>query len=459
MLEMNLIVKRLDFLNHLLGRAITPAMGCTPAMDWLRGDRKLANGVRHWLGCGLLVAVFSGCDASVDAFPENEVYALTLARSRDVPTEAASQDVSEVVAQLFGTPNDPRWPADWVDPELQISQANLQRAAGPQLSEKDGTHLGLFREHCVVCHSVSGSGRGPASVFQNPYPRDFRPGIYKWKSTTRDAKPTRDDLLTLLHNGVAGSSMPSFSLIDSSDVDALVDYVIYLSVRGETERELLAAAVDELGYGEDEIDDDARLVVGNTDDEVATDQEETEESEETDGAMVVREIVAEVTAQWAAADSSVVDVPEFPSLQGDALAASIQRGEDLFHGPIANCVGCHGQGGNGDAVTLDYDDWTKEYSTRLGLTPTDRDQLRPFKKAGAPTPRLAKPRKLSSGVFRGGGETETLYRRITEGIAGSPMPGVMVVDQENGMGLTSQQVFDLVRYVQFVAGASGSREP
>jgi mono/diheme cytochrome c family protein len=400
---------------------------------------------------GFLVLCLAGCDAAVDAFPENEVYAMTLARSRDVPTEAASEDVGAAITQLFGTPNEPVWPAAWVDAGLQVSQDNLRRAAGPQLSEEDGTHLGLFREHCVVCHSVSGSGHGPASVFQNPYPRDFRPGIYKWKSTTRDAKPTRDDLLALLHNGVAGSSMPSFSLIDPADVDALVDYIIYLSVRGETERELLAAAVDELGYGEDQIDEEARLVVGKFD-ERGEDEVSEEEKYDTDGAAVVREIVAEVTAQWADAGSSVVAVPEFPSLQGEQLAASIARGEELFHGQIANCVGCHGQGGNGGAVTLDYDDWTKEYSTRLGLTPTNRDQLRPFKKAGAPTPRLAKPRKISSGVFRGGGDAQTLYRRITQGIAGSPMPGVAVTKEENGMGLTETQVFDIVRYVQFVAG-------
>ena len=396
----------------------------------------------------------SGCDAPVGSFSNNDVYTLTLARSREVSTDQASRDVAVVVEELFGTPNSPRWPSDLINPGLSISQENLDRAAGPQLSEKDGTHRGLFREHCVTCHALSGSGAGPASIFQNPYPRDFRPGVYKWKSTQRAAKPTRDDLYAVLQHGVVGSGMPSFSLIDSADLDALVDYIVYLSVRGETERELLAEAIDELGYGEDSIDDDARLVVGGS-----TVESDSQSGSQSDGAAVIRDVVQEVSTAWAEAGTSVVSVPAWEDLRGDSLEASVERGQELFHGQIANCVGCHGKGGAGDAVTLDYDDWTKEYSTRLGLTPTDRDAMRPFKKAGALTPRLAKPRNLTLGVYRGGGDTESLYRRITQGIAGSPMPAVAVVDEENGTGLTAEQIFDLIRYVQSLGPSSaGSSE-
>ena len=44
--------------------------------------------------------------------------------------------------------------------------------------------------------------------------------------------------------------MPSFAALRDDDLEALVDYVIYLSVRGEVERRLAAAAIDELGYAE-----------------------------------------------------------------------------------------------------------------------------------------------------------------------------------------------------------------
>jgi mono/diheme cytochrome c family protein len=128
------------------------------------------------------------------------------------------------------------------------------------------------------------------------------------------------------------------------------------------------------------------------------------------------------------------------------LSESIDRGKELFHGQIVNCAGCHGPDGNATAVSLDFDDWTKEYSTRIGLTPSDREAMRPFREAGALTPRPIKPRNLQDGVFQGGKEPQTLYLRITQGIAGTPMPSIDVVEQ-GGTGLTEQQVWDLVRYV------------
>ena len=413
---------------------------CLPAMKSLV---PFHSGLVHsGLAAAMLCLLLLGCDSPPPSFPDNDVHALTLSRSRDVPTDRAKAAVSDVIKELFGTPDEPRWPNQWIDADLRIKEENLSRASGPQLSEKDGTHRGLFREHCVICHAISGSGTGPASLLQNPYPRDFRSGVYKWKSTTRDAKPTRDDLLKLLHQGVAGTGMPSFSLIDTKDLNALVDYVIYLSVRGEVERELMATAVDDLGYGEDSVDEDAKLNLP-----AAGEGAESEDAK-SEGTGAIEQVMGDVSAAWARADANVVAVPDEKVLDRSDLAASIDRGDDLFHGPIANCVGCHGKGGSGDVVTLDYDDWAKEYSTRLGLTPTNREAMRPFKKAGAPTPRLAKPRNLTDGVYRGGKDTEILYRRITQGIAGSPMPGVAVVNEAGGAGLTVEQIFDLIRYVQ-----------
>jgi mono/diheme cytochrome c family protein len=231
--------------------------------------------------------------------------------------------------------------------------------------------------------------------------------------------------------------MPSFSLLNSADVESLVDYVIYLSVRGETERRLIAAAIDELDYAETPPDDGLRLShVGGT-----------------EGGELTREVVTGIVESWRDAESSTVAVPTWNVLQGEPLRESISRGKEIFHGQIANCVGCHGPEGNGELATLDYDDWTKEFTTRVGLTPSDREAMRPFRDAGALRPRPIKPRNLHHGVFRGGGDAETLYRRITQGIAGTPMPAVEVVAEENGKGLTEAQVWDLVRYVQSLAAS------
>ncbi len=376
-----------------------------------------------------------GCDARIEQFEPNRVFTLALAKSRSIPTEPASEDVSQSLEVLFGTPNEPQWPEQLLAEEGTedlVDVERLRRAAGPVSSGKDGTHRGLFREHCVVCHALEGSGAGPASQFQDPYPRDFRHGVFKWKRTVRGAKPTKQDLRDLLTRGVPGTGMPSFALLSPDDLDALVDYVIYLSVRGETERRLLVGAVDELDYGDTVPEDDFRIRY----------------PADSEGAGLIEDTVVRVAGQWDAAESRLVEVPEPPDLDAEEMAASIERGKKFFHGQIANCVGCHGASGNGAVVILDYDDWTKDYTTRLGLTPSDREAMQPFRDVGALRPRPIKPRNLQKGVFRGGGGGPDLYCRITQGIAGTPMPAVSVVDQANGKGLTAAQIWDLVHYVQ-----------
>ena len=380
--------------------------------------------------CLALLLAAAGCDSRVDRFEPNEVYALTLAASRGVSTKQAELDVAKVIHDMFGTPDQPSWSAKTM-PDLSILDhirvESLVQSAGPVYSDRDGKNFGLFNKHCVNCHGLPGSGAGPASSFQNPYPRDFRAGIFKWKSTSRSAKPTKEDLLRTVHHGIPGSSMPSFALMSKEERTAVTEYAMFLAIRGETERRLLAECVDDLGYDEDTPADSLPY-------EAFQDQ------------------FRFVLQSWVDAKSNVVLVPE----ETDNDVNSVSRGKEIFHGPIANCVGCHGKDGNGDVLTLDYDDWTKEYSTRIGITPTDRDAMRPFRIAGAHRPRQTRPRKLSDGVFRGGGDSATLYRRISQGIAGTPMPSVSIQDQPSATGLTSDQVWDLVHYLQSFARSSDS---
>ncbi|HBV61849.1 MAG TPA: cytochrome C [Rhodopirellula sp.] len=380
----------------------------------------------------IVFCLFVGCDSRIETFEPNEVFSLALAKARSTSTDLASQDTSRVVEDLYGTPDEPRWPESPAAKKAVVDERNLFRASGPVSSEKDGTHVGLFREHCVTCHALEGSGAGPASVFQDPYPRDFRHGVFKWKSTERGKKPTHRDIRELLTKGIPGTAMPSFALLAPEDLDALVDYVVFLSTRGEVERRVTAAAIDELDYGD--TAPIAELILSSQGD--------------TEGGQVVQELVDRVHEDWAEAEQYEVAVPSFPELSGEQLVASVARGKEFFHGKVANCAGCHGPAGDGSLPTLDYDDWTKDYTTRIGLTPDDREAMKPFRKAGALRPRTIAPRTLRDGVFHGGGDSASLYRRITQGIAGTPMPAVEVVAEPNGKGLTTGQIWDLVRYVQ-----------
>ncbi|MCA9126240.1 MAG: cytochrome c [Planctomycetales bacterium] len=394
-----------------------------------------------------------GCDVPIASFEPNVLYRKRMELSEDVKLDKAQEDIQAALDELFGTPDNPKWPEFLADDEEfadLVALDRLQRAAGPVRSDEQGVHFGLFREHCVHCHGVTGNGRGPTSQFLNPYPRDFRMGKVKFKSTTIGQKPTRSDLLRILREGVMGTSMPSFRLLDDEDIDALVDYVIFLSVRGEVERRLIAEAAFELDY---EYGD--RL--WNPGLKESSDEEDAEEL----AAQweVIQDYVVEVADSWIQAAGDVPEIAgaaeDYPLFGRDnaaspeqqaRLAASVANGRRLFQGKVANCASCHGATAMGDGQANDYDEWTKEWTTAMGLDPKDREDIAPMLELGALKPRNILPRNLRIGVYRGGSRPIDLYLRIAQGIDGTPMPAA-AMKPANPQGMTEEEVWDIVNYV------------
>lgn len=396
------------------------------------------------VGVGLLL-LSSGCGVEPQTFEINRLAAEVLAQENGVPMDEAASDVRQILDEMFGTLNEPRIPdvAGIAAGEV-VDVERLKRAAGPVYSDQANIHFGLFREHCVNCHGLSGTGRGPAAALQNPYPRDYTAGVFKYKSTERGKKPTRENLMRTIVEGLPGTSMPAFGLVDEEDLEALVDYVIYLSMRGEVERRLLAIAARDLDY---ESADGERWI-----------RPERWEGAEGDLAKRVAmqrewidEEVESVMAAWSGAEQFVSELSpsEFSGDRSERIAA----GREIFHGQIANCASCHGKDGAGlETLPPDYDEWTKDWTIRMGVDPKDREKLAAFFAAGALKPKQILPRNLQHGVFRGGREPEDIYRRIVHGIEGTPMPAVSRVDVgdgsvPSGAGLTDQQVWQLVEYV------------
>ncbi len=358
-----------------------------------------------------------GCDAKIGRFPSNQLYAVVAARREAADTPSDLNSVQVAIDDLFGTPGRPQLPADlasWLDVTL------LARAAGPVSSDQTGVHVGLYREHCAGCHGIDGSGAGPTAALLAPYPRDFRHGVFKFKSTTRADKPTQHDLLTLLRRGIPGTAMPSFATENEDDLNALVQYTIYLSIRGETERKLIDLVISE-SLPMDALSATAKL------------------------------IASEVAATWQTAAQHIVTAPSLPDelrvFQWWDNADLIATGRELFHGPLANCVSCHGKDGDGNATTLDFDDWTKEFTTKLGIAPTDRTALQPMRAAGALKPRQSLPRKLQWGVYHGDDDDAALYRRLVTGIAGTPMPGLLLKEKPEAVGVDPLDVWAIVAYL------------
>ncbi len=82
-------------------------------------------------------------------------------------------------------------------------------------------------------------------VLGQRYPRDFRDGLFKYTSTSGGGKPLWNDLERIVRRGIPGTSMPAFSQLPDKEIGALVDYVRYLNLRGQTELLLLQWVVDE----------------------------------------------------------------------------------------------------------------------------------------------------------------------------------------------------------------------
>ena len=374
------------------------------------------------------LAVAGGCGPTPSAsFRLNLVEAISPTAEKDAidPERALTVDqekqVATILAAMFGTPDEPV-----CLPETGLDPAKLRLAAGPVRSDIMGRKNGLYREHCSHCHGITGDGLGPTAAFLNPYPRDYRPGVFKFKSTERASKPTHADLVRILHNGIPGSSMPSFALLSPVEVDALVEYVRYLSIRGETELALMR-------YFYDELDEEAEGKLP-----------ETRE-------LLVEEILEPIAAKWTAAEDEVIDVPPMP--EGLELAASIAKGRELFHGDKANCVKCHGVTALGDGQANDYDDWNKnivkieDKLSKLAagdLEGAERRWVGEFEEvlAGdALRPRTIPPRNLRHGIYRGGRRPLDVYYRIHAGINGAPMPAAAGT-------VAPEDIWHIVNYVR-----------
>ena len=268
--------------------------------------------------------------------------------------------------------------ADLEDEEELEEFRGLQTQIGDILTERCGTpdkpkllgaaavesdHLrrgyALYTQYCTQCHGVNGDGDGPVAKSLDPKPRNYTLGIFKFTSTPYGKKPRKADLVRTVHRGVTGTSMPSFDRFSPEDLDAVVDYVLVLTHRGELERELAMIAYDD---GELPPEED------------------------------IDSIVDDILAPWRESSNQLVmPVSPMPPMTAETVVA----GHQLFLKHACNkCHGKFGRGGSLGNVEVGTDAWG-------------------FKAAAA---------DLSSGMFHGGGRPLDLYRRIYSGINGTPMP-------------------------------------
>jgi mono/diheme cytochrome c family protein len=208
--------------------------------------------------------------------------------------------IRTILVQECGTPSAPKL--------LGGSEASRRRL---------GLGAEVYARNCRQCHGVSGGGDGPSAKSMLPRPRNYRRGIFKFTSTEYGAKPLREDLVRTVRRGIAGTSMPSFHLLPPQELEAVVDYVLALTHRGELEEALADAA---------EFD-------GQVD------------------PKAVPEMVKTVLGRWKEARTKVVyPVTPMPEL----TRAHAQKGKEAFL--TKGCSKCHGDDGRGQTAENRGDD-------------------------------------------------------------------------------------------------------
>ena len=356
--------------------------------------------------------------------------------SRDERTEdlipAAREAVVKVLSENFGTPNQlvawEKFPIDYGKADSAADSNDPHSKAGWRLIEGRN----LYMTHCQHCHGVTGDGKGPTSSFLNPRPRDYRQGIFKFKSTLRAQKPSRNDLLHILEQGVPGTYMPSFVLLGEERLGLIIDYVRWLSIRGNTEIRL-AAELAALGATKKDIDREQKADA-NKDKKQADIVADVMKSVNEELPGLVDDITNTLAEGWAGAEAEenlvVPKVKRTPPTK-----ESIEKGRVFFLSlnpkKKTECVECHGKLGRGDGPN------TEKYWPIPNSAPERKYEIAGLHDDwGFPQ----SPRNLTRGIYRGGRRPIDIFRRVHEGIPGTQMAGFATV-------LTDEEIWDLVNYV------------
>ena len=106
------------------------------------------------------------------------------------------------------------------------------------VSGADRATLGatVYKHMCIFCHGADGNGGGKATAYLYPWPRDFRRGLYKHRTTPSGSLPLDSDIFRTISRGVPGTAMPAWEKsLTEEETRAVVQYIKGFSKRFENE--------------------------------------------------------------------------------------------------------------------------------------------------------------------------------------------------------------------------------
>src|SRR5258707_8171900 len=113
----------------------------------------------------------------------------------------------------------------------------LGASSGPAQSPGDPARgREVYERYCVQCHGARGHGGGEVAQWAHPRPRDFRQGVFKFRSTPYGSLPTAADLDRVIQNGLYGTLMPPFNALNPRARRDVIAFIQTLSPRWRTEQ-------------------------------------------------------------------------------------------------------------------------------------------------------------------------------------------------------------------------------
>ena len=268
------------------------------------------------------------------------------------------------------------------DPDISKAVSKMRDGVVTERASMEAAEI--YQLRCAVCHGETGAGDGPAADFVYPRPRDFTLGLWKYKTSPGDLPPSDTDLFDTIRHGLPGTSMPGWSrLFTDRQIEGLVQVV----------KGFDTTAI----WAPEDADDDAFDDEGH----YLKDPLIISEAEPTQGQITYS--------------------PE-----------SVALGKEIFE---ENCRKCHGERGRGNLTSGEFLD--DDFGYRIW----PRDLTKPW---------TWRTTEASAGGLSGEAQRDetirNIYRRVSIGIRGTPMPSHRATEEGEEDAITLEDRWHVANY-------------